>query len=108
MDGATWLAALVFLPAVGSPLLAHRSFGRFPFWSRVVLSGAAGAALVSFSMTLLALADRAWGVANSLVAMGVQPGEHVGVLMTNHPDLIASVFGASLIGAGCRRIPCRT
>src|SRR4051794_9934082 len=45
------------------------------------------------------LADRAWGVANSLVAMGVQPGEHVGVLMTNHPDLIASVFGASLIGA---------
>ena len=39
MDGATWLAALVFLPAVGAPLLAHRSFGRFPFWSRVVLSG---------------------------------------------------------------------
>jgi len=63
MEGASWLAALVFLPAVGSPLLAHRSFGRFPFWSRVVLSGAAGAALISFSMTLLALTDRAWGVA---------------------------------------------
>jgi acyl-CoA synthetase (AMP-forming)/AMP-acid ligase II len=45
------------------------------------------------------LADRAWGVACSLVALGVQPGEHVGVFMTNHPDLVASVFGASLIGS---------
>jgi fatty-acyl-CoA synthase len=45
------------------------------------------------------LADRAWGVARSLLALGVKPGEHVGVLMTNHPDLVASVFGASLIGA---------
>ncbi len=63
MDGATWLAALLILPAVGAPLLAHRSFGRFPFWSRVVLSGAAGAALLSFAMTLFTLAGRAWGVA---------------------------------------------
>src|SRR3954447_2445342 len=45
------------------------------------------------------LADRAWGVARSLLALGVQPGEHVGVFMSNHPDLVASVFGASLIGA---------
>src|SRR3954471_12960336 len=50
-------------------------------------------------LTYRELADRAWGVANSLVAMGVQPGEHVGVFMTNHPDLVASVFGASMIGA---------
>ena len=63
MEGATWLAALLFLPAVGSPLLAHRSFGRFPFWSRVVLSGTAGAAFVSFSMTLFTLANRPWNVA---------------------------------------------
>jgi fatty-acyl-CoA synthase len=45
------------------------------------------------------LADTSWGIARSLLALGVQPGEHVGVLMTNHPDLVASVFGASLIGA---------
>jgi acyl-CoA synthetase (AMP-forming)/AMP-acid ligase II len=45
------------------------------------------------------LADTAWGVARSLQALGVEPGEHVGVFMTNHPDLVASVFGASLIGA---------
>src|SRR6188768_2939319 len=44
------------------------------------------------------LADTAWGVARSLQALGVKPGEHVGVFMTNHPDLVASVFGASLIG----------
>jgi acyl-CoA synthetase (AMP-forming)/AMP-acid ligase II len=44
------------------------------------------------------LADRAWGVARSLVALGVQPGEHVGFLMTNHPDLVASFFGISLAG----------
>lgn len=45
------------------------------------------------------LADRAWAVARSLVALGVQRGEHVGVLMTNHPDLVATFFGASLAGA---------
>ena len=50
-------------------------------------------------LTYRELADRSWNVARSLVALGVQPGEHVGVLMTNHPDLLASVFGASLIGA---------
>jgi acyl-CoA synthetase (AMP-forming)/AMP-acid ligase II len=45
------------------------------------------------------LANRAWAVARSLVALGVQPGNHVGLLMTNHPDLVASFFGASLAGA---------
>jgi fatty-acyl-CoA synthase len=50
-------------------------------------------------ITYRELADTAWGVARSLLALGVKPGEHVGVFMTNHPDLVASVFGASLIGA---------
>jgi fatty-acyl-CoA synthase len=45
------------------------------------------------------LADRTWQVACSLTGLGVQPREHVGVLMTNHPDLVAAVFGAALIGA---------
>ena len=103
MDGATWLAALVFLPAVGSPLLAHRSFGRFPFWSRVVLSGAAGAALVSFSMTLLALADRAWGVA-LIGALAAVLASGMRVLLRgepatsppepSRPDLVERVAGA--------------
>ncbi|HTX12825.1 MAG TPA: AMP-binding protein [Solirubrobacteraceae bacterium] len=45
------------------------------------------------------LADRAWAVARSLVALGVRRGEHVGLLMTNHPDFVATFFGASLAGA---------
>jgi fatty-acyl-CoA synthase len=50
-------------------------------------------------LTYRELADRAWQVAHSLSGLGVQPREHVGVLMTNHPDLVTTVFGASLIGA---------
>ena len=50
-------------------------------------------------LTYRDLADRAWGVARSLLALGVKRGEHVGIFMSNHPDLVASVFGASMIGA---------
>lgn len=45
------------------------------------------------------LAEGAWGVGRSLIGLGVKAGERVGVLMTNHPDLVLSVFGASLVGA---------
>jgi acyl-CoA synthetase (AMP-forming)/AMP-acid ligase II len=45
------------------------------------------------------LADRAWATARSLVALGVQPREHVGTLMTNHPDIVSAFFGISLAGA---------
>ncbi len=38
-------------------------------------------------VTLPRARGHVWGVARSLLALGVQPGEHVGVLMTNHPDL---------------------
>ncbi len=50
-------------------------------------------------LTYRELADRSWGIARSLLALGIEPGDRVGVLMTNHPDLVATVFGASLIGA---------
>ena len=50
-------------------------------------------------LTYQQLAERAWSIASSLVALGVQPGEHVGYLMTNHPDLVATLFGISLAGA---------
>src|SRR3954451_5197049 len=50
-------------------------------------------------LTYRELTDRAWAVARSLVALGVQPGEHVGYLMTNHPDIVATFFGISLAGA---------
>jgi acyl-CoA synthetase (AMP-forming)/AMP-acid ligase II len=50
-------------------------------------------------LTYRELTDRAWGIAKSLLALGVQPGEHVGFLMTNHPDLVATYFAISLAGA---------
>ena len=50
-------------------------------------------------LTYRELADRAWAVARSLVALGIQPGDHVGYLMTNHPDIVSTFFGISLAGA---------
>ena len=45
---------------------------------------------------LLAEARR---VGRALVALGVEPGERVGVLMGNRPEAVASIFGAALAGA---------
>ncbi len=45
------------------------------------------------------LATRSLAVARSLHALGVGRRDHVGVLMSNHPDLVAAVFGASFTGA---------
>ena len=42
--------------------------------------------------------DRAMSIARSLVACGVGKDSRVGVLMTNRPEMIASVFGAGLAG----------
>ena len=38
-------------------------------------------------------------VARSLVALGVEPGDRVGILMANCVDFVALMFGASLVGA---------
>jgi acyl-CoA synthetase (AMP-forming)/AMP-acid ligase II len=45
------------------------------------------------------LADRAMLVARNLIGMGIAPGEHVGVLMPNSFDILATCFGISLAGA---------
>ena len=45
------------------------------------------------------LLDRSIERARSLVAMGVGAGDHVGILMPNHPDVIELLFGAALCGA---------
>ncbi|WP_205873319.1 class I adenylate-forming enzyme family protein [Mycobacterium camsae] len=45
------------------------------------------------------LAERADAVARGLLALGVQPGETVGILLPNSPDSIAVLFGAMKIGA---------
>ncbi|MCC4114740.1 AMP-binding protein [Aromatoleum toluclasticum] len=45
------------------------------------------------------LAAWAWRVARALWVLGVRPRQHVGVLMTNSPESIVSLFGVALLGA---------
>jgi hypothetical protein len=59
---AMWIAPLLLLPLVGAPLLLRAPFRRFSVASGIVLSGAVGAVLASFVMTVLALADIRWNV----------------------------------------------
>ncbi len=42
-------------------------------------------------------AGRAW--ARAFMALGVQPGDHVGILLTTRPEFVEILFGAALAGA---------
>lgn len=55
--------------------------------------------LESERVTYGELEVRARQAARSLVALGVEPGDRVGILMANCVDFVALMFGASLIGA---------
>ena len=45
------------------------------------------------------LLEAAYAVAGSLVALGVKPGDHIGILMPNCPEYIEVLMGTVLIGA---------
>jgi hypothetical protein len=60
VTGVLWLAAYLVLPICGWPLLGHPAFRRYPPASRLVLAGVAGAALLSFTMTVAVLAGVRW------------------------------------------------
>jgi acyl-CoA synthetase (AMP-forming)/AMP-acid ligase II len=45
------------------------------------------------------LADRAAEVARSLIGLGVEPGDHVGVLIPNSFECLTALFGVALAGA---------
>ncbi len=49
--------------------------------------------------TYAELGSRAWELARGLVGLGVAPGDHVGVLMHNGLDAIATIYGIALAGA---------
>lgn len=49
------------------------------------------------------LTRRAWKTALSLAGMGVRPGEHVGILMPNCVDYVATLFGIAMLG--CVAVP---
>jgi hypothetical protein len=56
-----WLALWVFLlPLLGAPLLSHRVYRSLPIACRLVLSGAVGAVILSFTQTVSALAGLPW------------------------------------------------
>jgi acyl-CoA synthetase (AMP-forming)/AMP-acid ligase II len=46
-----------------------------------------------------ALRDRATQWARAFVALGVQPGDHVGLLLHTCPEFVEAMFGAALAGA---------
>ncbi|MGH9368572.1 MAG: hypothetical protein ACRD3M_12950, partial [Thermoanaerobaculia bacterium] len=58
--GALWLGSLLLLPLVGGPILQHAAYRFLGYPARVVLSGAAGAVLLSAVMTLASVAGLRW------------------------------------------------
>lgn len=71
--------------------LLVRAASRYPEREAVVFSNS--------RETYAELLEGALQVSRGLVALGMQRGDHVGILMANSPDLLHSVFGAALVGA---------
>jgi hypothetical protein len=69
--GYVWLACFVAFPLVGAPLLKHPAFRRFGFACRVALAGGAGMVIVSWTMTVFALAGVRWGPSLLLVSVAI-------------------------------------
>src|SRR4051794_18496471 len=71
----------------------------------LLLKAAAGApdgdavVLPDERLTYRDLERRSLELAAGLVALGIEPGDRVGVLMANSPDAIASIFAIALAGA---------
>ena len=83
---------------------------RLPVWTPRTLDQALDAAAAEFpDRPYLVTDDRSWTylemrawserIAAALVAAGVRPGEHVGLLMANHPEFVAVKFGIARAGA---------
>ena len=83
---------------------------RFPVWEPLRLDQLLDRMAAEFPDRPLLITDtrtwtyaevRDWSVqvAAGLVASGVRPGDHVGLLMANHPDFVAIKFGIARAGA---------
>jgi hypothetical protein len=68
--GFLWLASLALFPAAGAPLLAHRAFRGYGIPARIVLAAAAGAVVISETMTVATIFGWRWNVA-ALVLCGM-------------------------------------
>jgi hypothetical protein len=69
--GYVWLACFAAFPLVGAPLLKHPAFRRFGFACRAVLAGGVGMVIVSWTMTVFAVAGVRWGPSLLLVSVAV-------------------------------------
>ncbi|RBM14833.1 AMP-dependent synthetase [Prauserella sp. PE36] len=92
-------------PGAGSASTGHRGWAEAVPIGDVVIRAAAlwpdAEALVfpGERLTFAQLADEAELAARALRAMGVGPGDHVGVLMANCPDFARVSYGAAMLGA---------
>jgi hypothetical protein len=69
--GHFWLASFAILPLVGAPLMTDRAFRRFGLACRVVLAGAVGTVVLSWTMTAFALVGVRWGPMTLFVSAAV-------------------------------------
>jgi fatty-acyl-CoA synthase len=85
---------------------------RFPVWRPRALHEMLDAAAQEYpdrpfvitddrTFTYREMADWSARVTNGLVAAGVVPGEHVALVMGNHPEFVAVSFGIARAGAVC-------
>lgn len=51
------------------------------------------------ALTYAVLRDEAWRLARAMAALGVAPGDAVGILMLNAPEQVATTFAAAMLGA---------
>ena len=98
-------------PAIGT--VNHRQAAlarRFPVWPARTLDQMLDAAAAEFPTRPYVINDtqtwtysdiQAWSerLAAGLLAAGVQPGDHVAMLMANHPEFVAVKFAISRVGA---------
>ena len=88
MDDAEELAAWTDVVPIGDLLL--RSAARYPDRDAIVFPGE--------RWTFGELYARAAQVARGLIALGVQPGQHVGLLAQNCLEYVEGLFGICLTG----------
>lgn len=50
-------------------------------------------------ITVADLAEAAQRLANALAALGIRQGDHVAVMLPNHPDHVVAIFALQLLGA---------
>ena len=85
---------------------------RFPSWVPGTIDGALDAAAAEFpDDPYVVTDDRSWTyrevqdwsvrLANGLVQAGVEPGDHVALVMANHPEFVALKFAIARAGAVC-------